>query len=57
MNDRAFRKPSSMVAVKEPVQEDQKMPAASEAMTNLQENTGFAKHVLADEKEDAWNDL
>ena len=46
-----------MVAVKEPVQEDQKMPAASEAMTKLQENTGFAKHVLADEKEDAWNDL
>lgn len=34
-----------------------KMSATSEAMLNLQEQTGFAKHVLEDENEDVWNDL
>ncbi len=57
MNDRAFRKPSSRAAVKAPVQGEQKMPAASEAMIRLQEKTGFAEKILADEKEDVWNDL
>jgi len=33
------------------------MSATSEAMLNLQEQTGFAKHVLEDENEDVWNDL
>ena len=27
------------------------------ALTRLQEATGFATHVLTDEKEDVWNDL
>ena len=40
-----------------PVREEQKMTATSETLLKLQEQTGFAKHVLADEAEDIWNDL
>jgi len=35
----------------------QEMPAATGAMTKLQENTGFARQVLAAQKEDVWNDV
>jgi len=40
-----------------PIREEKKMSATSEAMLNLQEQTGFAQHVLGDENEDVWNDL
>ena len=40
-----------------PIREEKKMSATSEAMLNLQEQTGFAKHVLGNENEDVWNDL
>jgi hypothetical protein len=33
------------------------MPAASWAMIKLQEKSGFAEKILADEKEKVWNDL
>lgn len=40
-----------------PVKEKKKISAESEAMIKLQEKTGFATQVLADEKEDVWNEL
>ncbi len=33
------------------------LSADSKAIIKLQEKTGFAAHVLADEKEDVWNEL
>lgn len=32
-------------------------PAESLALAKMQEQTGFAKHVLGSAAEDAWNDL
>lgn len=40
-----------------PLNEEKKMSAESEAIIKIQEKTGFAAHVLADEKEDVWNEL
>ena len=40
-----------------PLKEEQKMSLESRAIIKLQEKTGFAAHVLADEKEDVWNEL
>ena len=40
-----------------PLREENKMSATSETMLKLQEQSGFATHVLADENEDVWNDL
>jgi len=40
-----------------PLKEEKKISAESEAIMKLQEKTGFAAHVLADEKEDVWNEL
>lgn len=34
-----------------------KISAESKAMIKLQEKTGFVTQVLADEKEDVWNEL
>lgn len=40
-----------------PLKKERMMSATSEAIIKLQEQTGFAKHVLADEKVDVWNEL
>ena len=40
-----------------PLKEEKQMSAESEAIIKLQEKTGFSAYVLADEKEDVWNDL
>jgi len=40
-----------------PVRKEKKILAESEAMIKLQEKTAFANQVLADEKEDVWNEL
>ena len=40
-----------------PLKEEKQMSAESEAIIKLQEKTGFAAYVLADEKEDVWNEL
>ena len=40
-----------------PLKEEKKISAESDAVIKLQEKTGFATHVLADEKEDVWNEL
>ena len=39
------------------LKEEKTLSADSEATIKLQEKSGFATHVLADEKEDVWNDL
>ena len=36
---------------------EKKISIESKAVIKLQEKTGFAAHVLADEKEDVWNEL
>ena len=40
-----------------PAKKEKKISAESKAMIKLQENTGFVTQVLADEKEDVWNEL
>ena len=40
-----------------PVKEEKKISAESKATIKFQEKTGFATQVLADEKEDIWNEL
>ncbi len=40
-----------------PLKREKTLSADSEAIIKLQEKTGFAMNVLADEKEDVWNEL
>ena len=40
-----------------PIMKAKKTITESEAMMKLQEKTAFVNKVLADEKEDVWNDL
>ena len=40
-----------------PLKEEKKISVESMAVIKLQEKTGFAAHILADEKEDVWNEL
>jgi len=40
-----------------PAKKEKKISADSEAMIKLQEKSGFVNQVLADEKEDVWNEL
>ena len=40
-----------------PLKRKKTLSADSEAIIKLQEKTGFAMNVLADEKEDVWNEL
>ena len=40
-----------------PLKREKTFSADSEAIIKLQEKTGFAMNVLADEKEDVWNEL
>ena len=40
-----------------PLKEEKKLSVETEAILNLQEKTGFTVHILADEKEDVWNEL
>ena len=40
-----------------PLNREKTLSADSEAIIKLQEKTGFAMNVLADEKEDVWNEL
>ncbi len=40
-----------------PLKREKTLSADSEAIIKLQEKTGFTMNVLADEKEDVWNEL
>ncbi|RZB29778.1 MAG: hypothetical protein SRB1_02058 [Desulfobacteraceae bacterium Eth-SRB1] len=40
-----------------PLKREKILSTDSEAIMKLQEKTGFAMNVLADEKEDVWNEL
>ena len=40
-----------------PLKREKTLSADSEAIIKLQEKTGVAMNVLADEKEDVWNEL
>jgi len=40
-----------------PLKREKTLSADSKAIIKLQEKTGFAMNVLADEKEDVWNEL
>ncbi len=40
-----------------PLKRKKTLSADSEAIIKLQEKTGFVMNVLADEKEDVWNEL
>ena len=40
-----------------PLKREKTLSADSEAIIKLQEKTGFAMNILADEKEDVWNEL
>ena len=40
-----------------PMKQEKTLSAGSEAIIKLQEKTGFAMNVLANEKEDIWNEL
>ncbi len=40
-----------------PIDKTPKSKSDSEQLMNLQEQSGFAKTVLADSQEDVWNDL
>ena len=40
-----------------PIAQEKTLSADSESIMRLQEKTGFAMNVLADEKEDVWNEL
>lgn len=40
-----------------PIEQEKTSSTDSESIMRLQEKTGFAMNVLADEKEDVWNEL
>ncbi len=40
-----------------PIDKTAKIESDSKQLMNLQEQSGFAKTVLADNQEDVWNDL
>ncbi len=40
-----------------PIDKTAKIESDSKQLMNLQEQSGFAKTVLADSQEDVWNDL
>lgn len=40
-----------------PAKKEKKISSESKAMIKLQEKTGFVTQVLANEKEDVWNEL
>ena len=40
-----------------PLKKENKFSIESEGILKFQEKTGFTAHILADEKEDVWNEL
>lgn len=40
-----------------PIEDQETISSNSQYLMKLQEKTGFAAHVLGDEREDVWNDL